>query len=289
MGGDPLDAPQPAPKTLRDVMNGIDIPAIPSGEGEIAGTVKTLDGRGVEGVEIAAASEFPERHYYRHLPPVERIEKEIRYVRWLDESVHRVTTGPNGNFRITGLAEDLRYSLTASAAGWAFRNEEPNQRKLKPSGTWNFIALPLTSMNVTVKRSDGSLVDEALILYRSKALTSQEHAYSRDGEAQLHLTPGEWTIYAASRDYDYSRDRLRYKSANLEVVVEEGKPVQSIQLVLEPTPFIGGKIAVPPGYSRLGVEVKLQPDPSGAVPNGSTDEIDGLIRAAVWAEGDGLV
>ncbi|MBZ0137304.1 MAG: carboxypeptidase-like regulatory domain-containing protein [Planctomycetes bacterium] len=286
---EPLQNPPPtevAPRTLRDFIAETKVPPVPRGEGEITGTVMTPDGKPVAGVVVSASTSYPEPRYRPGLSAEERIERDIRYARWQDVATHKTATDEQGHYRIAGLAADAEYDVSGRADGWRIENQNPKQRRVKPDGVCHLLARSEALVAVHVTMADGTPAEDATVVYRAQALSREQSATAWNGPAELRLTPGEWTLYAVSKDHWYAPDRLQYRSSEVTLTIEEGATVAPLTLVLMPTPSIGGFIQLPKGFERLPVDVFLQPDPPGGPPSEAMYDIKGTTEARVWSNGD---
>ncbi|MCZ7608102.1 MAG: hypothetical protein M5U25_18995 [Planctomycetota bacterium] len=249
--------------------------------------MKTIDGAPVEGVLVYVSSDYPERRYYQGMAAEERVRQEIRYARWLELAQRQVATDAEGNYRVEGLAENVRYAVRAESPAWSIESANSNRGRTRPPAEIQFIARPATTLLVQVRYEDGKHVEHATIKYRARALSRESESYTRDaGPAELRLTPGEWIIYATSDQFGADDSRLRYRSSEVEVRFEAGQTLQPIELTLIRTPGIGGIIETPKGFSRLPLDVKVQQDPPSEPPN--SENVERTLRSDVWSDGDVL-
>ena len=147
-------------RTLADIIADADIPAIPSGTARLTGSVLSVEGRPLAGVEVAASSNYPEPRRYSGLLPIERVQQEIRISKWNELSRRVTRSNDNGQYVIDGLAEDTDYTATATSPGWKIEPGRDGPRWFKPPAEINFVAR--AEVEVGVEAEHPALLLEAL-------------------------------------------------------------------------------------------------------------------------------
>ncbi|MCA8913100.1 MAG: hypothetical protein KDB82_15475 [Planctomycetes bacterium] len=262
----PLEQPNqpngvPTPRSLDDIIASADIPPVPSGGGAFHGSVTTIDGEPLEGIEVSCSSSYPSDHLRRsELSTTERVQREIRRAKWEEAAKHISVSDAEGEWRIEGLDEDTSYWVAAESPGWKIENKNTHMGWPKPDAEIHFVARPETQLEVQVEDQEGGAPKYAKIYYRSKVASEREAYFRADyGPETLRLTPGTWSIYATS-DAD--------RSETIEVVVEAGKGIEPLTLILKPTPGIEGNLSVPEGFRLPTLSVYLQANPDGTIDPG---------------------
>ncbi len=153
-----LPAPSPAPdrilappggfqslaQALAAVPDAAQRPASGAGSGEISGSVTTEDGRPLEGAVIRAerldeeAEPEPPPPQAAGAPPIPDLETHVRnsVAEWRRRGEFReVATGPDGRYRLTGLARDP-YLLSAWKEGYVLSAQGGNQQPEEQQIAW---------------------------------------------------------------------------------------------------------------------------------------------------------
>lgn len=278
---EPLSDPAPVPLTIADLIEASEIPPVPSGNAVVSGTVTTPAGTPVAGIRVSVSSFYPGERRWKDITVEERVRQELQLAKWMNAATRKTTTDEDGNYRVEGLAESVSYNVTAEGDGWYIEQRDKQSESRKGSRELHFVATSRIPLTVSLRVSDGSQLLDARIWYRAKAVRDRrDSSLWNENSATLYLTPGEYEVYATSTEWPESR--IRHRSEPLTVIVEAGTTPDAIELVLHPTPWIGGEIKLAEGFVRSSVEVYVQYEPEDDAPVMSIHSVQSKEEASLW-------
>jgi hypothetical protein len=271
----PEDAPVREMKDgeLLGVLSKIRTGRIAPGSGRISGTVKTRDGRPVQGVLVRSTrvDEETRRGGYKRGsgPPAEKdLETQVRELvrRYQRDTATRreALTGADGRYVLTGLAEG-KYWLRAYKEGWEIQQSRPSRTwEHKPPATVDFRAKLLLPVPVRVLGPDGSAPERCIIDVRKtrggRSYSSRKEGW-KPGEPVLRLSPGTHGLVAVASDDDTLR------SEEVKITLEEGATPLEVTLVLKGAVGMRGSVRLPSGWQIDQLWVRYIQTAAGAEPD----------------------
>jgi protocatechuate 3,4-dioxygenase beta subunit len=238
---------------------------------ELAGMVVDGAGRGIAGARVTAGE-------------VDRAP----------EPRLAVTSGPDGSFRLAGLAAGARYRLDAEAAGFApasttltsvprlaaGKRPPPVRIVLARGGAITGVVVdgagrPLSGVVVSLMDSDLSAVWRSLV---GRAGSRETRSDPRGAFEIVNLSPGRYALVAHGPGLAATARR------ELDLIAGAGPPLDAGRLVMEPAATVEGVVTDRRGAPVPDADVKLFPSPKGhpVLAGGGADyELDAR------ADGDG--
>ncbi|MCB9895939.1 MAG: hypothetical protein H6839_16005 [Planctomycetes bacterium] len=251
--------PQTGGGSLSEIIAAADVPALPSGNGVISGSVVTDSGEALAGVEVSIRPPYPEKRDSTSKDIEARIQDEIRYQRWRDISQIKTTTDAAGAYKFTGLSETSRYSVWATLSGWKV-SPKGHGGAVMPGEIADFIAKMSFTVPIEVRMPDGSVAEHGRVSYSQTGSNRSSGTILENGTGTLELEAGEWKLRGSEGD-DYE-----YQGEEVTITLVAGTPVEPVVLQLAARPGVRGKVSVPALYDRPSLRVYLVADPPADAP-----------------------
>jgi hypothetical protein len=246
------------------------------GDGSIEGTVRTPDGRPLEGVRIRAVL-WPDVDKLRRTPEDDtrpRLEDDVRrYVRWHRErwaNTLDTVSDAAGAFAFTGLA-DADYWVSGHVAGYEVTADGSVMKEAGPGAKIEFVARTVRDVRIEVLLPDGTAAAAALIEadpeYGGEALME---TWTR-GQPSVRLPPGAYALDATHKGLTCEPVR---------VVVAADTPTPPVTLRLRPKAGLRGRVTFAKGKPLSTIMVNVlrldageKPDPQRLPDDGESDWI----------------
>ncbi|MEM7165653.1 MAG: hypothetical protein AAF581_09320 [Planctomycetota bacterium] len=233
------------------------------GDGTIHGTVTTVDGAPLVGVEVSAVptqTMLPlPRYDYDQDSLEELVVRYVKRTRFRRRATGMAITGEDGAYRIAGLADDGEFRVLAQKDGWQFEMTQGSSIGVVPGDVVDFRASKVVKVPVSVVFADGRVAKSARLSVRSPGKSGRRSASRRwhVDEPQIELRPGTYTLSA--------EDSLekRQESDEVEIVVAAGAVSEPVRLVLREQPGIRGRVLFPDGEAADNAVVKWLRSRSG--------------------------
>ncbi|MEN8151899.1 MAG: hypothetical protein ABFS86_18940, partial [Planctomycetota bacterium] len=260
-GPDPVDAPRPdrpappvelPPGSLAEALAAIQVERVEGGDGEITGVVKTRDGEPLEGVRIIAASWRTRSGPGVRLAPgqvpedpdlEETVVELIRDRQFRRSSRVEAVTGPDGRFRLTGIA-DRRYGVRAYCSGYRIHTKNGNAG---PGDEVNFEARLVAVLSLRVLSPDGQEAPGARVEAKDPNGGRSSIIWS-DTNRTMEVRPGRYVLTAVSKDSDAKSDPVEMSTGGGETIV----------LRLKTVPGVRGRVVFPEGGQVRGAWVYVR-------------------------------
>lgn len=282
-----VPTPAPAVLTLSDLIEQAELPAQPSGNTTIHGTIRTPGGRPLEGIRVTAFCAYPSARPWSELSLAERVEQEMKRIKWGERARHVTVTDAEGHYRFEGLASDVRYTVNAEGDGWELTPTEPQRRPDSGSRECSFIAEARITLNVIVLLPDGKPANRGEVVARPVNRVKPIRFFiHEDGTSSLYLTPGVYDVAAHSAVW--SGDIPALRSEELRIDLAEGSSPDPVTLTFRPTPFVQGRIELPAGMIRPELSVHVQASPANSPPPQSIGAVRALQDAVVRVSDEGV-
>ncbi len=255
------------------------------GSGRIDGTVRTVDGKGVEGALLRAVREQEEgRGEGDARPPT--LEEEVRaLVRSRLErqaNTYAARSDAAGRFALNGLPEG-EYTLSGHLAGYRLAADDEDEVEVEVSAlrgrTVAFIAEAVRDVVVSVLLPNGAPAEECRVKAAGDAGEECREATCCAGRATLRLPAGVYLVTA--HEWPLSSDPVR-----VDVSMEGTAPEATLRL--RPNAGLGGRVNLAQGkpldqvfVHALRLGASEEPDPDRLVGEGvvaATDTEEGTYQ-----------
>jgi hypothetical protein len=269
--------PPTAPDLERDAASSPRAPRleIPTGDGVIAGRVALGSGVPLEGVLVRATLAAPPADTGDGRPPSdEELDQAVRAARLRRASRREARSGPDGTFRLTGLA-DRSYRLEAWCRGYTISTAR--YRRVRPGGGVDLTAAPRSLLTVSVKLPGGGEPEEATVTM-VQGRSRRDSRFWTPRKRTIPIRPGRYEIHAFAGAFGELR------SEKIPVVVREGEEPEPLEIRLEARPGIRGRVLFEDGVAEQGaIYVGAAKFKDGVEPDES--ELRGQRRSSAPAGG----
>lgn len=255
----------------------VDVPAPIVGTGTITGVVRTAAGAPLAGVLVratpVAGDDLPDADRPARPggpPPRIDVERKVRELvtrlRREETSMREATTGADGAFTLTGVA-DGEHRLDAWLVGWRIDRARGSRGKtFAPGGRCEFTATPVRAVQVAVLLPDGTSPGAATVSWKSDAGDEAGEAPWRRDAPEIDVPPGAYAFTATSNlerrrvvwDENEDREPLYRGGPQTAVVAADAPTSLTLRLVGRPGVLVNVAFASPdhPRHVRI-VAMKL--------------------------------
>jgi hypothetical protein len=187
-------APAETVQRIREIVDEMPIPEIPTGAGVIDGRVRSADGRPLAGVDITLVPVAPRRSSpVSAQDPAEVLAQTAVRQNWTRAATRTATTGEEGAFRFEAVA-DVEHDIHARRDGQRIARSERGAGRVRPGQTVEFTATAVVEVDVDVRLPDGRPAEQATIRFKADS-TSSSHGWT-SGDRVLSLDPGRYQVWA---------------------------------------------------------------------------------------------
>jgi hypothetical protein len=242
-------APESGKAPLREHLNALPAPDLPTGDGTIRGHVRDDEGAPLEGVLIVASlvmDDPPRKSPKGAAAPQDRqiddlVADLVRRERGQRESRRTARTGSDGSYELTGIA-DAKWLVRAYKEGYELQPFRSSAYNVGPGATVDFAGGPIVRIDVDVLMPDGTRPRRAQI----RATSQRRNSSSASSESWfpddrwIELKPHVYELMAEVQGTEY------LKSQPQTVNVEPGAAL-SLVFRLEARPALTVQVVAPEG------------------------------------------
>ena len=241
----PRETPPPVEEFTADdsdwgaVLSSIPTDELPALTGSVSGTVRTESGEPLAGVTIrSSTSERPESYEYKseHEAGIEEyLSNSARLYRWRRALRQETTSGADGSYTLTGLAEEFSYSFSAEAEGYQVRAE--GRGRAKVGDTVDFTAKAQGKIRLSIVTPSGEEPKSANIRLETGAQGPRHSMHWTPRKPEIDVDFGTFILHVTSGE--------EFAAEPQSITIEKGV-VQELEIALKGRTGIKIEVVYPP-------------------------------------------